>query len=42
VVADSSLEPGDLVIQSNLGQLDARIKQQLVLMLKSLREEAVG
>ena len=42
VVADSSLEPGDLIIQSNLGQLDARIKQQLRLMLNSLREEAVG
>jgi|GEM_PF-1198960 len=42
VISDAALEPGDVVIQSNLGQLDARIKEQLASMLKSLREEAIG
>lgn len=40
IVADSSLEPGDLILQSDLGQIDARIRQQLEKMLHSLREKA--
>lgn len=42
VVTDSSLEPGDFILQSDLGQIDARIKQQLAKLLHSCKEEAAG
>lgn len=40
IVVDPSLEPGDLILQSDLGQIDARIKQQLDKMLHSLSDKA--
>ena len=39
LVSDSTLKPGDLLIQSNLGQIDARIKQQITRIFQALKEE---
>ncbi len=42
VVGDASLKKGDLVIQSDLGQLDGRIKEQLQKIAGALQEEAMA
>jgi flagellar assembly protein FliH len=42
VVADSSLKKGDFVFQTDLGQVDGRIREQLKKIAQALKEEAVG
>jgi flagellar assembly protein FliH len=42
VVADSSLKKGDFVLQTDLGQVDGRIKEQLKKIAQALQEEAMG
>lgn len=42
VVADSSLKKGDFVFQTDLGQIDGRIREQLDRIAQALKEEAVG
>ena len=39
LVSDSTLKPGDLLIQTNLGQVDARIRQQIETTFRTLKEE---
>ncbi|NLW56222.1 MAG: hypothetical protein GX050_06350 [Firmicutes bacterium] len=39
LVSDSTLKPGDLIIQSNLGQIDARLKKQITRIFQALKEE---
>lgn len=39
LVSDSTLKPGDLLLQSNLGQVDARISQQIARIFQALKEE---
>ncbi len=42
VVADSTLKKGDFVLQTDLGQIDGRIKEQLKKIAQALQEEAMG
>jgi flagellar assembly protein FliH len=42
VVADSSLKKGDFVLQTDLGQVDGRLKEQLNKIAQALQEEAMG
>ena len=42
VVADSTLKKGDFVLQTDLGQIDGRIKEQLKKIAQALEEEAMG
>ncbi|NLM36974.1 MAG: hypothetical protein GX202_02465 [Firmicutes bacterium] len=39
VVTDSNLKPGDFILQSNLGQVDARLHQQLTKIYQAFKEE---
>lgn len=38
VVTDSNLEPGDFILQSNLGEVDARLQQQLAKIYQAFKE----
>jgi len=42
VLADSTLKKGDFVLQTDLGQIDGRIKEQLKRIAQALQEEAMG